>query len=561
MEENRKIKVLSKLKSNAKLIIVLALFLISSLTMLVCVNTTSKSSILKQEGVYSINGSGTQAKPYEITSASDFSYVMSAPNSSIGYCKLMNDITITSSSYSSPGCSDAAGGLVSFVLDGNYKKITVNISKEVTKNQAQSSYAWGLWGWVGSATIKNLWVTGTMNFSGYPFAVGLFGGAAGGIRIENCNIDLDITVSHSDPANHNLYVGGFVGCVGNTQSASKVSGATVVDSCLLGSINLPNYNSSKTKSSHEYGQKVNKGTYTTENSYYNIEGIRKGSSGRYSYGNYKGSDVNTACKDYANSSTNSFVAGRYDSSTKYGDRSYQFTGDATTYYASVQYLWLVNRFGFTAQRLSVSVDPSNKVSYKTGDRILYYMTGDGHNGYAHYGPYTATSYEELEVWIYNIEDYDGTSQIITYSVTSGYFYKTYSKQTSTLTIYYSNETTVEVQDAYIGSSKASTSIVSISTAAITAELKYLSATTDYDRSTNKYTLKVYTSSKEEITIVTVDARYELIGWYVGSYSNSSKNIGIRRTVSLNNYSEQVSRMVLKIYPILKLKSYTIVLPT
>ena len=54
-------------------------------------------------------------------------------------------------------------------------------------------------------------------------------------------------------------------------------------------------------------------------------------------------------------------------------------------------------------------------------------------------------------------------------------------------------------NAYLDGSKAPTSIVSITTTAISDELRYLNATTTYNRRTNTYTLKVTgSSSKEEI---------------------------------------------------------------
>jgi len=167
------------------------------------------------ENVYGFAGSGTEADPYQLTSAADFATLaekITAENTGAGeYFQLANDIDFTGVTYTPiayTGAITAAKATVKFAgsLDGNAKSITNLVYDN------PSALCAGLIGTLDAAGIvKNLIVESSCKFSGNQYIAAVVGMALG--TVDNCINKADITASGTTAA----------GIVGNVQAGAFIT--------------------------------------------------------------------------------------------------------------------------------------------------------------------------------------------------------------------------------------------------------------------------------------------------------------------------------------------------
>ena len=148
-----------------------------------------------------INGKGTEAEPFEIASAVQWDvlagYVNSGRSTDGIYFKQTADFKASSV------VGDALDKKFNGVYDGNYHALLANIEK--------SSEYTALFGYVGNATVENLFVGGTVKGGGHSaMLVGYVAPGEGSAVVENCNVVGTVSTTSGD----NL--GGIVGYVYDT---------------------------------------------------------------------------------------------------------------------------------------------------------------------------------------------------------------------------------------------------------------------------------------------------------------------------------------------------------
>lgn len=170
-----------------------ALFLLLSITMLICRVPMDRLAVSAKEVDTAIadGGTGTLSDPYLISTAEQMQNV----SKNLSSCfKLTEDIDVGNIT----PIGDMAKPFIG-VFDGDGHTITVDIT-------TSGEYA-GLFGYVGGA-IKNLGVIGNIKDSGARFIGALVGQAYRNGYIENCfsDCEIEITAQSNSP-----YIGGLVG--------------------------------------------------------------------------------------------------------------------------------------------------------------------------------------------------------------------------------------------------------------------------------------------------------------------------------------------------------------
>lgn len=189
----------------------------------------------KYEGTVSekLEGEGTSASPYLISSAADLAFMINKVNANdttyaaAGICyKLNADIDMQDFRTAPIGNGT---GIFKGVFDGN-GKIIKNINVYGT-----GTYA-GLFGSVNAAEIKNLTVTGKVYdavLSGY--VGGIVGYAAGSSKITDCISEVDVTAAGNELTSSGIYtryVGGIAGyLVKSSATGCKNNGTVVYERC------------------------------------------------------------------------------------------------------------------------------------------------------------------------------------------------------------------------------------------------------------------------------------------------------------------------------------------
>jgi hypothetical protein len=160
--------------------------------------------------VKKLPGDGTAENPYVISSASDWGTFVSSVNDGFDYkdkfVKLSDNIEV-----SKKAGDYTQGRPFSGTFDGDGHTITANITD--VENPGTS-----LFGYISSATIKNLIVTG--NITGGLYAAG-FAGYGDNSKIENCVVSATIT--------GNTSIGGILGVANSTSSDTP----TIIDNCVF----------------------------------------------------------------------------------------------------------------------------------------------------------------------------------------------------------------------------------------------------------------------------------------------------------------------------------------
>lgn len=167
------------------------------------------------QGAWALSGSGTQADPYLITSASDWHElaIQQTAYATGKYYRLTADIIVTEGT----NANLAFAG----IFDGNGHTITLNI----TSSQQRA----GLFPYIAYLTVKNLHVTGQITTSNTQ-AGGIAGCANHGTnKFENCRVSITISGSSNGYAHH----AGFVGYVQNSYTKVELSNC-VFDGTLTG---------------------------------------------------------------------------------------------------------------------------------------------------------------------------------------------------------------------------------------------------------------------------------------------------------------------------------------
>ena len=175
---------------------------------------------LSLNAVPSLTGSGTENSPYLIGNITDFKSFCWYVNSGIAkaaVAKLTRDISVGSDFNYSIGI---AGNRFSGRFYGNGFRITLNRTSSAGDDEA-------LFGYIDGATIKDLWVDGTINTS-RKFGAGIVSSAYSG-RISNCRSSVRINSSVSGDGTHG-------GIVGHTYTVT--GSPTIIENCIFdGSIN------------------------------------------------------------------------------------------------------------------------------------------------------------------------------------------------------------------------------------------------------------------------------------------------------------------------------------
>ena len=163
-----------------------------------------------------LEGSGdSESDPVKIVVDDDWNQLadnVSGGNDYSGkYVKLVNDIKISKSVGTTSG--DTREKFFSGTFDGNGKTITVAISDNANAGAAPFRY-------IKDATVKNLTVTGRLEYIYKSYAGGLVGFADGTNLIENCVVNT--AIYHYDNCH---YIGGIVG--------NSLNSATTVKGCVF----------------------------------------------------------------------------------------------------------------------------------------------------------------------------------------------------------------------------------------------------------------------------------------------------------------------------------------
>ncbi|MGN0632573.1 MAG: hypothetical protein ACI4JW_01745, partial [Oscillospiraceae bacterium] len=175
-----------------------------------CEYCGGRSPITLTKDKYDIDGDGEYDEVYEISNASEFYWFAGLVNGTLSdvtqntsaNAVLTADIDLSSKTFTSIGTEET--NKFSGIFDGNGHKITVN--------QSGSDYV-AIFGYIGTCTIKNLTVTGTINTAvKYAAGIAMKAGKNTTANIENCISDVTIVSSVNGDGTH----GGIVGVVYGT---------------------------------------------------------------------------------------------------------------------------------------------------------------------------------------------------------------------------------------------------------------------------------------------------------------------------------------------------------
>ena len=170
--------------------------LLSALVLLMATTQTAWA-----QSVFS-GGDGSQATPYEISSADDWNALANSVNLGTStysgkYFKLTENIDGPVTTMIGTSESNAFSG----TFDGDGHTITLNYTDE------RDEHYCGPFRFINGATIKNLHVAGTIVKTKKKHAGGIAGQAFGTNTIENCRSSVDIQAGTDGDGSH----GGFIG--------------------------------------------------------------------------------------------------------------------------------------------------------------------------------------------------------------------------------------------------------------------------------------------------------------------------------------------------------------
>ena len=177
------------------------------------------------QGTWAWTGSGSEADPYQISTADDWitlcTNVNNGSNTYIDtFFKLMADITVEETFDGVPTKMVGRGENVNFrgTFDGGGHTLTVKYEDNNNEN------ACAPFRYIRNATIKNLHVAGSITKNYKLFAGGLVGVAYGTCHISNCHSSVKIVCHDGDCSS-----GGFIGELGT----SKDPDDTYIDNCFF----------------------------------------------------------------------------------------------------------------------------------------------------------------------------------------------------------------------------------------------------------------------------------------------------------------------------------------
>lgn len=174
------------------------------------------------KAIWKLNGEGTEDNPYQIFNANQLEEI----DDMTAYYKLMNDITVTSTSTDIWVPVGSNGNQFNGKFDGNNKTISMVISSKAKENENYLNY-FGLFGYVCSnAKLHDFKLVGSVGSSEERYPVNIFGSVAAYCcgTIENVNQNLSIYLTNNSEEASILRVGGLVG-IGQTLS---------IKSCVVG---------------------------------------------------------------------------------------------------------------------------------------------------------------------------------------------------------------------------------------------------------------------------------------------------------------------------------------
>ena len=177
------------------------------------------------KGVGAWTDSGTEADPYQISTADDWTTLCTnVNNNSNNYSgkifKLMADITVEEEYSAAPTKMVGRGENVNFrgTFDGGGHTLTVNYVDNSEEN------ACAPFRYIRNATIRNLHVAGKINKNHNLFAGSLVGVAYGTCHISNCHVSVEIHGHNGDCSS-----GGFIGELGSSSDPDD----THIDNCFF----------------------------------------------------------------------------------------------------------------------------------------------------------------------------------------------------------------------------------------------------------------------------------------------------------------------------------------
>ena len=176
-----------------------------------------------------LEGSGTQADPFQITTAADFEYLAAHPDgTSYNYYKLMNDVTFDSPVTPIGTSSTPFSGY----FDGDNHTVTINNGFVTT-----GTYI-GLFGYIESGQVVNLHAEGadvtiSNGTSGVSKYYGAVVGAADNATVQNCTNSINLSVPKATGGCYGGVIGSwddtsskfFSGCL-NTGNITVVNNTT-----------------------------------------------------------------------------------------------------------------------------------------------------------------------------------------------------------------------------------------------------------------------------------------------------------------------------------------------
>ena len=497
------------------------------------------------------SGEGTETNPYLIYNSEDLdNFKIKVYNSS----QTVYGIIMSDFHYGSYGditnlqdSSHTYYEYRSFVLDGNYKRIKLDID---ASSSYEYGYAVGLFGWIGSCSIKNLKVTGKINLNGYIEGVGaLVGGVCHSAVIDNCYVSADINFTAGYDPDRSSYVGGFIGSGAGINE--NYSGATIAitNSAYVGNMRVFPASLSKIKCdgfvTSGSAPKLN-GLSSTENSYAYYYRYVKGES---SSGMQSDATMNSLTKSFDEaynsylSGENYFVKGKWSE----GSQSLKY------YYSGAPNIsWLLNRNKIKTGRVNAY---AIEKGYETDQTTIYeniLVLND-----------TSVSANEKEIE-YNLfgEEYN---HLISYTPKhSNFIFREYQTTSSgnqiNLTIYYDIKISVNILTPVDENGNSVEGYYTINDTGSCSD-NFPDLITYSQTLTKYYGGAVYSYAK--LTLggtrnyeITVDRKYVLVGFkFVNSVRNLSTlggnfgNSTYRKLIDIENQS-------ITLQPILKMKTYT-----
>ena len=524
----------------------LLLFIVGAYTLQICksknVDDHTQGSLMVYDETM-IRGSGTKSDPYHIYDGYALSMAFGQTHGSAIYAILENDISVTSYS------NGIYVGNNTIILDGNYKRINMNINCSTTKNNSNPV---GLFYNCWAVNIKNLYLTGSINVSGYPRAVGsIVGNLEQGATIENCYVNVDITVNY-DELSGIRYVGGLFGSIGLESSGSPVIAATSFKDVFYGGyVTIPNYNASNVKVAAFVNQNaLNKSyTETISNSQWSL--LKKLNGTRdyeFSNGALTSYFFDQSYKEWINNSINNFVP----------VDDYVETMDISTYFSIVQISFLIHREQVEDKMKTIYVelvDPPDGAAF-TGYSVFYYV-----DYYSYETISDANNIDEIEFALTSFDIWSRSSCGLICPegwIASSYDYY-YDETADYFEVYFEKLVSFKIGDIYYNGSKVSSSVAEMDKTTGTLCLSTVTLIDQLESSGDKHKLKIriwQDDFNETYTLTIKDSKYTLLGWYVETTTpNNSKKVSSTKTNTFDEFADVGNDYVYTIYPILQLKTY------